>query len=77
MTSGNKVPQYVVVRHVVARIVCGSITTAQGLIIHAEFDASSYPKGQTISDDVFKNVQLKPDPFHGEWNYSITPHATG
>ena len=54
----------------------GNTTTAQGLIIRAELDASSYPKGQIVSDQAFNNIQLKPDPFHGEWNYSIRPHTT-
>ena len=54
----------------------GNTTTAQGLVIRAELDASSYPKGQIISDEAFHDVQLKPDRFHGEWNYSIRPHAS-
>ena len=54
----------------------GNTTTAQGLVIRAELDASSYPKGQKVSDEDFDNIQLAPDPFHGEWNYSIRPHPT-
>ncbi len=51
----------------------GHTTTAKGLKILAEIDASSYPKGQTVSDEAIKRVQLKPDEFHGEWNYAILP----
>jgi hypothetical protein len=51
----------------------GHTTTPKGLKILAEIDASSYPKGQTVSDDAIKRVQLKPDEFHGEWNYAILP----
>jgi transposase len=54
----------------------GSTTTATGLKIHAEIDASLYPKGQKISDEEMKQIQLHPDAFHGEWNYAITPHQT-
>jgi hypothetical protein len=54
----------------------GHTTTEKGLRIRAEIDASSYPKGQTVSDETLKLVQLKPDAFHGEWNYAILPHAT-
>jgi hypothetical protein len=51
----------------------GHTTTAKGLKIRAEIDASSYPKGQIISDEAMKGVHLKPDQFHGEWNYTILP----
>ncbi len=53
----------------------GHTTTEKGLKIRAEIDVSSYPKGQTVSDEAMKLVQLKPDAFHGEWNYAILPHA--
>ena len=54
----------------------GSTTTGKGLKIRAEIDASLYPKGQKISDEEMQRVQLKPDPFHGEWNYAIAPRHT-
>jgi hypothetical protein len=50
-------------------------TTAKGLRIHAEIDTSLYPKGKQISDEEMTLIQLRPDPFHGEWNYSILPAA--
>lgn len=53
----------------------GHTTTANGLKIRAEIDASCYPKGQTISDEAMKRVRLKPEVFHGEWNYAILPTA--
>jgi Rhodopirellula transposase DDE domain len=53
----------------------GHTTTAKGLKIRAEIDASSYPKGQTVSDEALNRVRLKPHAFHGEWNYAILPHA--
>ena len=53
----------------------GHTTTEKGRKIRAEIDASSYPKGQTVSDEAMQLVQLKPDAFHGEWNYAILPHA--
>jgi hypothetical protein len=52
----------------------GHTTTVKGLKIRAEIDASSYPKGQTVSDEALKHVRLKPNAFHGEWNYAILPH---
>ncbi len=53
----------------------GHTTTEKGLKIRAEIDTSSYPKGQTVSDEAMKRVHLQPDAFHGEWNYSILPGA--
>ena len=51
----------------------GNTTTANGLKIRAEIDASHYCKGQKISDEEMARIQLHPDLFHGEWNYSISP----
>jgi transposase len=53
----------------------GHTTTATGLKIRTEIDASSYPKGQKISDEEMQQVRLSPDPFHGDWNYSISPQS--
>jgi Rhodopirellula transposase DDE domain len=53
----------------------GHTTTAKGLKIRAEIDASSYPKGQIISEEAMRRVQLKPNEFHGEWNYAILPNT--
>jgi hypothetical protein len=53
----------------------GHTTTAKGLKIHAAIDASSYPKGQTVSDEAMQRLNLKPHAFHGEWNYAILPSA--
>jgi hypothetical protein len=50
-------------------------TTAAGLKIQTEIDASSYPKGQKVSDQELAKVQLEPAAFHGEWNYSISPQS--
>jgi hypothetical protein len=54
----------------------GHATTAKGLRIRAEIDASSYPQGKKVSAEEMALVQLRPDPFHGEWNYAISPHVS-
>jgi hypothetical protein len=47
--------------------------TRSGLKVRSEIDANLYPKGLVISDADFATIKLEPDPFHGEWNYSIRP----
>ena len=51
-------------------------TTEQGLAIRAKLDEGLYPKGIKVSDEELETVRLKPDSFHGEWNYTITPART-
>ncbi len=47
--------------------------TAEGLRVRAELDAGKYPEGRKISDEEMAGINLHPDRFHGEWNYSILP----
>jgi hypothetical protein len=51
----------------------GNTTTTKGLTIKARLDQRTYEKARKVSDDEFQKIALKPDPFHGEWNYKITP----
>jgi len=34
-----------------------------------------YPSGIKITDEELAAVLLKPEKFHGEWNYNILPNA--
>ena len=47
-------------------------TTASGLKIKAALDDKKYEKGIAVSDEELAKVQIKTDPFHGDWNYAIT-----
>lgn len=49
-------------------------TTKTGLKIGAEIDDNAYEKGIKVSDEEMKGLNMKPDVFHGEWNYKIMPH---
>jgi hypothetical protein len=49
--------------------------TQQGLSIQAELDSASYPTGLKVSDEELVRVNLIPDPFHGDWNYTIAPSS--
>lgn len=48
-------------------------TTRTGLHIEAELDVRNYPIGIKVSDQELAAVRLEKDPFHGEWNYTISP----
>lgn len=48
-------------------------TTEAGLVVDAEADTNRYPAGITVSDGELHAVRLRPESFHGEWNYTIRP----
>ncbi len=50
--------------------------TKKGLIVRAALDEGKYETGITVTDEHLAKVNLKPAQFHGEWNYTITPHCT-
>lgn len=47
--------------------------TSSGLKVRCELDKGRYPKGQKITDDQMATLNIKPDKFHGEWNYTVHP----
>jgi transposase len=50
-------------------------TTKTGLIVRSRIDDRIYAKGRKISDKQLELLNLEPDDFHGEWNYTIYPTA--
>jgi hypothetical protein len=48
-------------------------TTSTGLKVYAQLDERDYPQGVEVSDAQLAAVNLHPDDFHGEWNYTIKP----
>jgi transposase len=50
-------------------------TTTKGLTVRSALDENLYEKGRTVSDAEFAAVNVKPDAFHGEWNYRILPRT--
>ena len=48
-------------------------TTAKGLTVTCRLDRRRYRTGRKITDKEFAVVNLVPDKFHGEWNYTIHP----
>jgi hypothetical protein len=53
----------------------GHTKTRTGLSIRAELDTHQYEIGIEVSDDELAAVHLTKDTFHGEWNYTISPHT--
>jgi hypothetical protein len=56
----------------IVQLIAATTTTA-GLTVRAEPDESKYPKGVKISDAQFTAINLARHPFHGDWNYAISP----
>jgi len=52
----------------------GNTTTTKGLQIRAELDDHAYPAKEKVTPEQMARVRLTPAEFHGEWNYTITPH---
>jgi hypothetical protein len=50
-----------------------STTTDTGLTVACQLDANAYEKGVKVSDAEMASLNIKPDSFHGEWNYTIAP----
>jgi hypothetical protein len=48
-------------------------TTAKGLHVTCRLDRRKYPTGRKVTDEEIKRVNLKPNAFHGDWNYIIQP----
>jgi hypothetical protein len=59
--------------HAVIIQLIGATTTATGLAVHCQLDENDYPKAIKVSDAEMAAINLKPDDFHGDWNYTISP----
>jgi transposase len=51
-------------------------TTTEGLTVHCELDDNLYEKGRKVTDAEMATINLVPDNFHGEWNYTIRPRRS-
>jgi hypothetical protein len=49
----------------------GATKTDTGLTVRCELDPKSYQKGIVVSDHEMSDINLIPDEFHGEWNYTL------
>jgi hypothetical protein len=51
-------------------------TTTKGLTVRSRLDENKYEKGRKVSDKEMATVNLMPNAFHGEWNYTILPRPS-
>jgi transposase len=51
----------------------GATTSTAGLKVYAELDENTYQRAIKITNAQLAAVNLTPDEFHGEWNYTIKP----
>jgi len=62
------------VSHQVIVQLIGATTTQTGLTVRCEIDANRYPKGIKVTAAEMATLAIERDPFHGEWNYTISPN---
>lgn len=48
-------------------------STKSGLTVHCMLDKKHYPPKVEVTDEQMASIKIKHDPFHGEWNYTISP----
>jgi len=57
---------------IIVNLIAGT-KTKKGLKVACEIDTNIYETGIEISDEQFATINIYPNVFHGEWNYSISP----
>ncbi|MGH2362865.1 MAG: ISAzo13 family transposase [bacterium] len=57
----------------IVKLIAGT-RTSTGLKVRCILDRRRYPKEVRITDEQMATIRLTPDSFHGDWNYSISPH---
>ena len=63
------------VSHEVIVNLIAATTTRTGLRVQSQLDTGKYPKGIKVGKQDFAAIDLRPDTFHGEWNYVIVPRS--
>ena len=61
------------VTHQVIVQLIANTTTKAGLTVQCRLDENAYDKGIKVSDAEMASLNITPDNFHGEWNYTIAP----
>jgi len=67
---GKPLISYAVILSLIA-----ATTTETGLTVESDLDTNVYPVGVKVSEAEMAAIRLQRDAFHGDWNYTIAPHA--
>ena len=51
----------------------GNTTNAAGLMVTANLDRRNYPTGIKVTDREMRELNIRPNEFHGDWNYTVMP----
>ena len=51
----------------------GATTTKTGLKVECALDTRTYATGIKVTDAEMKRLDIAADPFHPDWNYTISP----
>ena len=63
------------VSHEVIVNLIAATTTRTGLRVQSQLDTGKHPQGIKVGKQEFAAIHLRPDTFHGDWNYTITPRS--
>jgi hypothetical protein len=58
--------------HVIVNLIANT-RTRTGLRVKAALDTRHYTTAVQVSDKAFAQLHITPHPFHGDWNYTISP----
>ncbi|MEK7357045.1 MAG: ISAzo13 family transposase [Bdellovibrionota bacterium] len=53
----------------------GHTKNSGGLVVKAKLDKRRYPTGKKVTDKQMRELNIKLEKFHGDWNYTIRPHT--
>lgn len=59
-------------RQVIVNLIANT-RTRTGLRVKAALDPRHYDTARRVSDEEFARLRITPHPFHGDWNYTISP----
>lgn len=68
---GKPLVSYAVILSLIA-----ATTTTSGLTVESALDIQTYPAGIKVTNEEMTTIRLQRDAFHGEWNYTISPHVS-
>jgi transposase len=68
---GKPLVSYAVILSLIA-----ATSTTTGLTVESALDTQTYPAGLKVTDEEMATIRLQREAFHGEWNYTISPHAS-